>query len=42
MGSSSELWIDIESDIDDSVDFVEGSIFLAHDRVIQSSHERIT
>lgn len=42
MGSSSELWIDIATDIDDSIDFVEGSIFLAHDRLIHSSHERFT
>jgi hypothetical protein len=42
MGSSSELWIDIESDIDDSVDFVEGSIFLKHNRVLGSTHERFT
>jgi hypothetical protein len=34
MGSSSELWIDIESDIDDAMDFVEDSIFLKHNRLL--------
>ena len=34
MGSASELWLDIESDIDDAMDFVEESIFLKHNRLV--------
>lgn len=34
MGSACELWIDIGTSLDDSVDFVEESTLLKHKRVL--------